>query len=109
MKTKKEGIIVCCFEVSKEGVLYIMKCWEIKDCPFKDTDFRDSKCPSFKLQINCWEYDWVSFYQAMPDCEGKLEWRDVMLTECPNCFVCSLHRDAISKIVKGLENAAPAK
>lgn len=83
----------------------LMKCWEIKECCFEGTDPTESKCPPYVLQISCWEYDWVSFYRAMPDCEEKMEWRDVMLSDCPNCPVYTLHEGHLSEILEGLESA----
>ncbi len=82
-----------------------MKCWEIRECIFKGTDPKESRCPPYELQISCWEYDWNRFYRAMPDCQEKLEWRDVMLTECPICLVYRLHKSYLSEILKGLEGA----
>lgn len=82
-----------------------MKCWEIKCCCFKDTEPRQSKCQPHKLQIGCWEYDWVGFYNAMPDCDEKLEWRDVMFSDCPECPVYQAHKVDLGNILKGLKGA----
>lgn len=68
-----------------------MKCYEIKNCTFNGTDPEKSKCPPHRLQIGCWEHDWISFYKNMPDCTEKLEWREIMLKACPVCEVYKLH------------------
>jgi len=81
-----------------------MKCYEIKNCIFNGTNHFESKCPPHKLQLGCWEYDWVSFYKAMPDKKEKLEWRQTMLENCPNCVIYSKHKEEIDIILNGLQN-----
>lgn len=76
-----------------------MKCYEIKNCPFKGTAPDMSKCPPYRLQIGCWEYDWASFYKNMPDCKEKLEWREVMLKNCSVCEVYKLHEMEMKEIL----------
>lgn len=80
-----------------------MKCFEIKKCPFNGTNPKKSKCPPHRLQIGCWEYDWVSFYKAMPDGEEKENWRKIMLEECPYCEVYKTNKSDIDKFLKGLK------
>ena len=82
-----------------------MKCYEIKNCPFNGTEHATSKCPPHKLKVGCWEYDWVSFYNKMPECEEKLEWKEVMLSKCPNCEVYRLHENDMKAILEGLRNS----
>ncbi|MBS4537495.1 hypothetical protein GOQ27_03420 [Clostridium sp. D2Q-11] len=82
-----------------------MKCYEIKNCPFKGTDHSTSKCPPHKLKVGCWEYDWVSYYNKMPECNEKLEWREVMLKRCTNCKVYKLHREDMNVILEALKNS----
>jgi len=82
-----------------------MKCYEIKNCCFNGTEHVTSKCPPHKFKIGCWEYDWVSFYNKMPECKEKLEWREIMLNKCPKCEVYEIHKDDMEKILQGLRNA----
>jgi len=79
-----------------------MKCYELKNCCFNGTDPSVSKCQPHQLQIGCWEYDWVSYYNSMPECEEKYEWRDVMLNRCPGCQVYALHPEEMERILEGL-------
>ena len=81
------------------------KCYQIKNCPFNGTDPEDSKCPVYKKQIDCWEYDWISFYNQMTDCNEKIVWRDNMLKRCKNCKIFPLHRKKIKKILDKLKNS----
>lgn len=34
-----------------------MKCWELKNCIFIETNPKESKRPPYKQQCGCWEYD----------------------------------------------------
>lgn len=81
-----------------------MKCYEIKNCSFNGTDPENSKCPPHRLQIGCWEYDWAGFYKVMPDCKEKLEWREVMLNNCPVCGVYKLHEAEMKDMLFRLAN-----
>ena len=61
------------------------RCWEIKSCPFSGTDPADAKCPAYASQTACWEYDWLSFYRAMPDVLRRLKtWSHYILAADPN-------------------------
>ncbi|MTI65118.1 MAG: hypothetical protein FH753_00760 [Firmicutes bacterium] len=82
-----------------------MKCYEIKKCPFNGTDNSKSKCSPHKLQIGCWEYNWVSFYKKIPECNEKLKWREEMLKRCLNCEIYPLYKKDIDKFLKGLKEA----
>jgi hypothetical protein len=81
-----------------------MKCYEIKECLFNGTSPNESKCPPYKLQIGCWEYDWASFYNSMPECKEKLEWLEEMLKNCPACVVYRLHREEMKGSLDKLHN-----
>lgn len=82
-----------------------MKCYEIKNCVFNGKDHKESKCPPHKLQVGCWEYDWVSYYNEMPDCEEKLEWRDFMINNCTKCKIYELHKNEVDNFLEGLRNS----
>lgn len=85
------------------------KCWDIKQCPFRGTNPEKSKCGAYKTQVGCWEYDWVGFYNEMPDCAGKIEWRNTMLDGCPRCEVYSLHKKEMDSVLEGLRKAGPGE
>lgn len=82
-----------------------MKCYRIKDCCFNGTEPKVSKCEPHRTQVGCWEYDWLAYFLAMPECDAKYEWRDVMLDECPNCPVYSLHHHEVERFLSGLKKA----
>lgn len=82
-----------------------MKCYEIKNCCFNGTDPKEAKCQPYQLQIGCWEYDWVSLYKVMPDCDEKYEWREIMLVNCPNCEVYKLHKVEMDSVLERLQDA----
>jgi len=82
-----------------------MKCYELKNCCFNGTDPKESKCQPYQQQIGCWEYDWVSLYKSMADCEEKYEWREFMLEKCPKCTVYKLHKEEVNHILEGLRNS----
>lgn len=79
-----------------------MKCYELKKCPFKDTDSEGTMCPPYELGIGCWEYNWVEFYKEMPDCKAKEEWREIMLEKCPQCKVYEIHKKEVDEFLDGL-------
>lgn len=79
-----------------------MKCYELKGCYFNGTDPRESKCPSHREQVGCWEYDWLSFYNSMPDCADKYEWRETMFKICPECEMYKLHKQSVDMFLKEL-------
>jgi hypothetical protein len=82
-----------------------LKCWEIKNCPFNNTDPQKSTCPPHKNNCGCWEYDWVGFYNQMPDCEEKLQWRLAMLSNCKECEVYKYKELELDKILNDLEKS----
>lgn len=82
-----------------------MKCYELTNCRFSGTVPEESKCPPHKMQITCWEYDWLSFYASLPDCDEKYDWRDIMLNDCPLCPVYELHKSEIDTMLDSLRNA----
>ncbi|HYF83493.1 MAG TPA: hypothetical protein VEB00_10765 [Clostridia bacterium] len=82
-----------------------MNCYEMKNCCFNGTNPQGSKCPPHQMQIGCWEYDWLSFYTIMLECEEKYKWRDIMLEKCPECVVYCLHKHEIDRILEGLKNS----
>lgn len=79
-----------------------MKCWEIKHCIFEGTNPEESKCPPHMNQCGCWEYDWITFYKQMPECKEKIEWKEIMLENCPNCVVYKHKNKAIDKVLRQL-------
>jgi len=70
----------------------VKNCWDIKkECPFRGTDPALAKCPAFAGQVSCWEFDWLSFYKAMPGGSDKVEWRSMMLEWCSSCEIRDSH------------------
>jgi hypothetical protein len=81
------------------------RCWDIKSCPFCETDPVDSRCPAYATQTPCWNYDWLSFYRAMPDGSEKAEWRRTMLEWCASCAVRKKHGEKIDAFMEKLRSA----
>jgi len=81
------------------------KCLQIKNCPFIGIDPENSKYPVYENQIGCWEFNWISFYNKMPDCNEKILWRDEMLKKCKNCEIFSFHRKKIKKSLDKFKNS----
>lgn len=81
------------------------RCWDIKSCPFSATDPADARCPAYASQTTCWECDWLSFYQAMPDGPEKAEWKRMMLECCASCAVRSRHEQEIDAFMEELRSA----
>jgi len=80
------------------------KCYEIKNCPFYTGAVpAEVKCPVYDLKIGCWEYDWVSFYNQMPNSSEKTEWRCGMIEHCKTCEVYFDHKEEMDKIINQLE------
>lgn len=79
-----------------------MNCWELKDCIFNKMEPQESKCPVYKQQCGCWEFDWVSFYNQMPECKEKEEWKKIMLTNCPECVVYKHKKENLEAILDSL-------
>ena len=65
--------------------------WDIKECPFNGTNASEVSCPVYANQTSCWEFDWLSFYDAMPDGSDKYEWKRMMIEGCSDCKVRNLH------------------
>jgi hypothetical protein len=81
------------------------KCYEINNCPFNTGKVpENTKCPPFDRKIGCWEYDWVSFYNKMPDCIEKIEWRNSMINRCKQCKVYLEHKVEMDSILNKLES-----
>ena len=82
-----------------------MKCYEINNCPFNTGKVPPNAiCPPFDLKIGCWEYDWAGFYDKMPDCKEKIEWRDSMISRCMQCKVYLEHKEDMNLILNKLGN-----
>ena len=81
------------------------RCWEIKSCPFSGTDPTDAKCPAYASQTACWEYDWLSFCEVMPDGPEKAEWKRTMLEWCASCAVRSKHGEQVDAFTEKLRSA----
>jgi len=76
-------------------------CWDIKECPFKGTNASKASCPVYADQTSCWEFDWLSFYVAMPDGLDKDEWIRMMIEGCSRCKVRNSHeREVDAFLVK---------
>ena len=79
------------------------KCYELLNCPFNAGEVpKGAKCPPFDLKIGCWEYDWSEFYNNMPDCKEKTEWRDGMIRRYKKCKVYQEHKDEMDLILEKL-------
>ena len=81
------------------------KCYELIDCPFNGLDPDNSNCPVHKNQSSCWEYDWISFYNKMPECQEKEDWKKAMVEKCRNCSVRDKKPDLINKLIEDLKKA----
>ena len=43
-------------------------CYELKRCPyFLGTAPAEMNCPVFDNKSNCWEFNWLDFYQNIKD------------------------------------------
>ncbi len=79
-------------------------CWDIKEeCPFRGSDLAEAKCPAFAGQVCCWEFDWLSFYRAMPDGPDKNEWKGMMLEWCSSCEIREAHSREVNSFLAKLE------
>jgi hypothetical protein len=48
-------------------VLGAENCWEINgNCECNGRNPEDTNCPSYRSQINCWDFDWLDFYETLP-------------------------------------------
>lgn len=82
-----------------------MKCYEINNCPFNSGKVPENvKCPPFEKKIGCWEYDWAGFYNNLPDCNEKTEWRDGMINRCKQCKVYLEHKSVMDRILTKLDD-----
>ena len=78
-------------------------CWDLKkECPFVGTDRAGSQCPVYASERPCWEYDWLSFYSAMPEGSEKDEWKRDMLDWCARCEMRKEHAGPIDSFLEGL-------
>ncbi len=82
-----------------------LKCYELINCPFNHTCHEKSKCPPHQNQMGCFEYDWVHFYNQMPDGEDKEQWKTFMLNKCPQCDVYQYHPEEINHMLKRLKSS----
>lgn len=80
-------------------------CWDIVRCPFRDTDPEASRCPAYRLQMACWEFDWARYYGRMCERPGTEEWRTAMLARCRGCQVYASHREQMDRVLDRLLRA----
>ena len=79
-------------------------CWDIKEeCPFRNTDPDEVKCPAYADQTSCWEFDWLGFYGTMPDGPTKDEWKRMMLEWCSSCEIRDSHAEEVDTFLSRLK------
>jgi len=72
----------------------ITTCYELKKCPyFHGTAPTKMSCPVFDKKSNCWEFNWVKFYQNIKDENGKKQWKLEMKKFCQSCEVYNEHNE----------------
>jgi len=81
------------------------RCYQIKDCPFDTEKPTSTSCPARRLEIGCWQYDWVAHYRGLPRGPASEEWKQAMLDACPGCVVYALHAEALRPQLVALADA----
>jgi hypothetical protein len=65
----------------------MQRCWEIKGCGAATGHERNSRCPVYLAQTDCWRFDWGSFWRNMPAGLDKEEGKNGMIADCLACPV----------------------
>ncbi|MBN1971357.1 MAG: hypothetical protein JXR48_17820 [Candidatus Delongbacteria bacterium] len=80
-----------------------MKCYEKINCPFNNgTAPEGVNCPVFDKKISCWEFDWVKFYNDLPDGTDKEQWKCGFMDYCKNCELYSQHKEKMDSYFESM-------
>ncbi len=79
-------------------------CYELKRYPyFLGTAPAEMNCPVFDNKSNCWEFNWLDFYQNIKDDDEKKIWKQEMIKFCKSCEIYKDHKEQLDKFFYNLE------